>query len=146
MRVTADDVSELRDYLVKLRDLLPRLRLETRVGGGADAGQLAFHAGESADYWVRAMMLGDARPRDRDAEFAGRPTPEQVAAAVGRALGACDELARRSPELDATSPIGAVAVARVARQHPEPWTVLRCLIHATAHTAEHVGHLEGTVE
>jgi DinB family protein len=137
MRVTADDVSELRVYLVKVRDLLPRLTLEARVGGGADAGQLAFHAGESADYWVRAMMLGDARPRDRDAEFAGRPTPEEVAAAVGRALEACDELVRRSPELDATSP--------VAREQPEAWTVLRCLIHATAHTAEHVGHLEGTL-
>jgi hypothetical protein len=137
MRIAKGDVDELRDYLLKMVELLPRLPLEARVGGGAGVGQLAFHAAESADQWIRLRMLGDARPRDRDAEFSGRPTRDDVAAALSLALEACDELVRRAPELDAPS--------------PEPpangpgWTVLNCFVHATAHTAEHVGHLESSV-
>jgi DinB superfamily len=136
MRVADGDVEELRDYLVKIVDLLPRLDLDARVGGGATAGQLAFHAAESADQWIRLRMLGDARPRDRDAEFAGGPTREAVAAALRLALEACDELVRRAPELGAPSPKAA--------DFAPTWTVLNCLVHATAHTAEHVGHLEGS--
>jgi hypothetical protein len=138
MRVAKRDVDELHDYLVKMVDLLPRLPLEARVGGGASVGQLAFHAAESADQWIRLRMLGDARPRDRDAEFAGRPTRDDVAAALTLALEACDELVRRAPGLDTTSP-------QAPPETPD-WTVLNCLVHTTAHTAEHVGHLEGSVE
>jgi hypothetical protein len=138
MRVAEADVAELRDYVARMMELLPRLDLDARVGGGAGVGQLAFHAGESADHWIRFRMLGDARPRDRDAEFAGRFAREDIAAALGRALEACGELANRAPELGARSP-------NPPSDGPE-WTVLNCLVHATAHTAEHVGHLEGTLQ
>lgn len=135
MRIADRDVVELRGYLAKIVDLLPRLPLEARVGGGATVGQLAFHAAESADHWIRLRILGGERPRDRDAEFIGARTPAEVEAALRRALEACDELVRRAPELDALSP---------AAQDPA-WTVLNCLVHVTAHTAEHVGHLESSV-
>jgi hypothetical protein len=137
MRVGESDVEEMRGYLARIVDLLPRLPFDARVGGGASAGQLAFHAAESADQWIRFRMLGDARPRDRESEFTGTPAREDVAAALGRALEACEELVSRAPELGAPSP-----------QPPpdEPgWSVLNCLVHATAHTAEHVGHLESCV-
>ena len=137
MRTAEADVAELRDYVARIVELLPRLDLYGRVGAGAGVGQLAFHAAESADHWIRFRMLGDARPRDRDAEFAGRFTPEDIAASLGRALDACAELVKRAPELGARSP-------NPPADSPE-WTVLNCLVHATAHTAEHVGHLEGSV-
>lgn len=137
MRVAEADVAELRDYVARIAELLPRLDLDARVGGGAGVAQLAFHAAESADHWIRFRMLGDARPRDRDAEFTGRFAPEDVAAALDRALEACEQLVSRAPELGARSP-------NPPADSPE-WTVLNCLVHATAHTAEHVGHLEGTV-
>src|SRR5690348_3147766 len=133
VRVTADDVRGLRDYLVRIRDLVPRLALEERVGGGATAGQLAFHAGESADTWIRYHMLGAERPRDRDSEFTGSPTRDGVLAALGRALEACDELVRQAPDLDA--PASAIPFG------DRVWTLLHCLLHVTAHTAEHAGHL-----
>ena len=135
MRIADRDVVELRGYLAKIVDLLPRLPLEARVGGGATVGQLAFHAAESADHWIRLRILGGERPRDRDAEFICARTPAEVEAALRRALEACDELVRRAPELDALSPTA---------QDPA-WTVLNCLVHVTAHTAEHVGHLESSV-
>ncbi|MBO0702062.1 MAG: DinB family protein [Candidatus Dormibacteraeota bacterium] len=137
MRVAEADVAELRDYVARIVALLPRLDLGARVGGGAGVGQLAFHAAESADHWIRLRMLGDERPRDRDAEFAGRFTREEIADALGRALDACDELVRRAPELGERCPNPPAG-------SPE-WTVLNCLVHASAHTAEHVGHLESTV-
>jgi len=137
MRIADADVAELRDYLARMVELLPRLPLDARVGGGAGVGQLAFHAAESADHWIRLRILGDPRPRDRESEFAGQPTREDVAAALRRALDACDELVSRAPELGVPSP------------NPPPnepgWTVLNCLVHATAHTAEHVGHLESSL-
>jgi len=137
MRVADGDVAELRDYLAKIVELLPRLDLDARVGGGAGVGQLAFHAGESADHWIRLRMLGDDRPRDRNTEFAGRFTREDVAASLRRALEACEELVARAPELGDRCP---------NPPGDEPgYTVLNCLVHATAHTAEHVGHLEGTL-
>lgn len=137
MRVAEADVAELRDYVARIAELLPRLDLDARVGGGAGVGQLAFHAAESADHWIRFRMLGDDRPRNRDAEFAGQFTREAVAAALGRAQEACEELVSRAPELGApaSNPPG----------DSPGWTVLNCLVHATAHTAEHVGHLEGTL-
>ncbi|HEY7201632.1 MAG TPA: DinB family protein [Candidatus Dormibacteraeota bacterium] len=137
MRMTPDDVSWLREYLVRIQDAVPRLRLDERVGGGATAGQLAFHAAESADQWIRHHMLGAERPRDRAAEFTGRPTRDDVLAALARALDACDELERRDLDLDEHGPT-----------HPfgtRDWTLGRCLLHATAHTAEHAGHLEATL-
>lgn len=137
MQVADRDVQELRDYLARIVELLPRLPLDARVGGGAGVGQLAFHAAESADHWIRLRMLGDARPRDRDSEFSGRPTREEVTAALGRALEACERLVDRAPELDAPSP--------KAPADSPGWTVLNCLVHTTAHTAEHVGHLESSL-
>jgi hypothetical protein len=137
MRTAEADVAELRGYVARIVQLLPRLDLDARVGGGAGVGQLAFHAAESADQWIRFRILGDARPRDRDAEFAGRFTREDIAASLARALDACEELVGRAPELGAPSP-------NPPQDSPE-WTVLNCLVHATAHTAEHVGHLEGSV-
>jgi hypothetical protein len=82
-------------------------------------------------------MLGDARPRDRESEFTGEPTRDELAAALRRALDACEELVNRAPELGAPSPN--------APQNEPGWTVLNCLVHATAHTAEHVGHLESSL-
>ena len=137
MRVAEADVAELRGYVARILELLPRLDLGARVGGGAGVGQLAFHAAESADHWIRFRMLGDDRPRDRDAEFAGGFTREDVAAALGRAQDACEKLVSRAPDLGARAP-------NPPADSPE-WTVLNCLVHATAHTAEHVGHLESTV-
>jgi len=133
--MSPDDANELRDYLTRIRDLVPALPLEARIGGGATAGQLAFHAAESADWWTRQAMLGDPRPRDRDSEFTGEPSLEDLGAALDRALAACEELARRCPDLTAMSDA----------RRGDSWTVLRSLIHATAHTAEHVGHLESAV-
>jgi uncharacterized damage-inducible protein DinB len=132
--MSPDDPTELREYLTRIRDLLPALPLDARIGGGATAGQLAFHAAESADWWTRQVMLGDARPRDRESEFAGERSLEDLRAALDRALAACDELARRRPDL-----------AEFTGARGGSLTVLRALVHATAHTAEHVGHLESAV-
>ena len=71
MRIADRDVDALHWYLARIVELLPRLPFDARVGGGAGVGQLAYHTAESADEWIRLRLLGDARPRDRDAEFTG---------------------------------------------------------------------------
>ncbi|HLH70824.1 MAG TPA: DinB family protein [Candidatus Dormibacteraeota bacterium] len=139
-RITAGDLAELRTYLDRLLALLPRLRLSERVGGGATAGQLAFHAAESSDFWLRHVILGDERPRDREAEFTTTRSREEVEQAVHRAIAACEETARRAPRLD--RPVTPPRLAG-GRSHGDlSWTALMALLHATAHAAEHVGQLD----
>jgi uncharacterized damage-inducible protein DinB len=139
-RITAGDLAELRTYLDRLLELVPRLHLSERVGGGATAGQLAFHAAESSDFWLRHVILGDERPRDREAEFVTTRPREEIERAVRQAIAACEETVRRAPRLDRqVTPPRLVG----SRFHAGlPWTVLTALLHATAHAAEHVGQLD----
>jgi uncharacterized damage-inducible protein DinB len=139
-RVTAGDLAELRAYLDRLLELVPRLQLDRPVGGGATAGQLAFHAAESSDFWLRRVMLGDERPRNREAEFTGTRSREEIERALGRAIAACEETAHRAPRLhDRVEP---PPLPDGRPRTDRPWTVLTALLHVTAHAAEHVGQLD----
>ncbi len=139
-QLTAGDLAELRAYLHRLLELVPRLRLGERVGGGATAGQLAFHAAESSDFWLRRVILGDERPRDREAEFTTTRAREEIERAVSRAIAACEEAARRAPRLDRRVEPPPLPDGQ-PRGHL-PWTVVMALVHVTAHAAEHVGQLD----
>jgi uncharacterized damage-inducible protein DinB len=141
MVTTLDDshLSELRRYLRQLSDALGRLDPRRIMGpGGPTAGQLAFHAAEGADFWLRHVILGAPRPRRRDLEFSDVPALEAIQQALRRALEACDLVSARGPLADQ-------AVDVPPSMSPggiEGWTAALALLHITAHTAEHCGHLD----
>ncbi|MEX2246586.1 MAG: DinB family protein [Dehalococcoidia bacterium] len=129
-------LNELRRHLEALRDLMPALPLDARWGdGGATAGQIGYHTSEAADFWLRNVILGEQRPRDRDAEFAATLTLHEVMMSIAPALEACSVVARRATALAA--PVHPPPTMTEGR----PWTALDALLHITAHTAEHVGEL-----
>jgi uncharacterized damage-inducible protein DinB len=135
----AAHVSELRRYLQQLRECLGRLDLHQTMGpGGPTAGQLAFHAAEGADFWLRHLILGAPRPRQRDLEFSEQQALEGIQESLRRALEACDLVAAGGPRAD--QPVDVPP--SMSPGGIESWTAALALVHITAHTAEHCGHLD----
>ena len=125
-------VDRLGDDLVNERPDLP---------GGNTAYQLVTHALSAAEWWCSHVVLGRPSDRVRDDEFAAAGTVADLHEAAERFLAMLDDLA---PEL-------AVAT-RTAHQPPtqtplgREWTVGAALIHAYEELAQHLGHLEVTVD
>lgn len=129
---------ELKYYLTSLKSLIPQLSLTQVIyKEGTTIGQVTFHCAQSANYWVRVVMLGQSFKRNRDAEFKDIPTPEQINQSIELAINACSELERANPDLDEklAKPIMLMPVNIEAK------TKLDAFIHVLAHTAEHYGEL-----
>ena len=136
MLMRPEHLNELTRSLEALRELIPTLPMDARWGlGEATAGHIAFHASEAADFWLRNVMLGEERPRDRDAEFTAARDASAIIASIDAALAACAAIDARAPVLDAdVAPPSTMTEGRA-------WTVLDALLHMTGHTAGHVGEL-----
>lgn len=108
---------------------------------GSTPFQLIVHATAAYRWWTARHVCARPVARDRDAEFEATGSVASAAAHVADLRALIDELA---PELatattvhfDPTTqtPLGA------------DWTVGACLIHAYEELAQHLGHLEITVD
>jgi hypothetical protein len=99
--LTAPHLAELRRYLGDIWDLLSLFPLDHRwTPDGPSAGQIAFHAAEAADFWLRSVILGKNRPRDREAEFSRNPTLTKIREALDRATDACHLIEHVGPSGD----------------------------------------------
>lgn len=105
------------------------------------AYQLVIHATAAAQFWTDHIVLGNPTNRDRDAEFVSEGSTQDARDAI-------DHLRRllhdRRAELAAATQI-AVPVERGSIA-PEQWTVGAALIHVYEELAQHLGHLEITVD
>jgi uncharacterized damage-inducible protein DinB len=136
--LTAPHLAELRRYLGDIRDLLSLFPLDYRwTPDGPSAGQIAFHAAEAADFWLRSVILGKGRLRDREAEFSRNPTRPEIREALDRATDACHLVEHAGPLGDQHVEVPEAFSPNSAAT----WTVELALIHITAHTAEHMGQL-----
>jgi hypothetical protein len=104
-------------------------------------GQIAFHTGESADFWLRSYLLGQERPRVRDDEFRYSHDLTQVDASLAAALNACDAVAAAAPQAD--TPLN---LAFPAPDGADGWTAGLALLHVASHSAEHVGQIFAAAE
>ena len=136
MLIRSEHLNELTRSLEALKGLIPALPMDAHWGSGeATAQQIAFHTSEAADFWLRNVILGEVRPRDRDAEFTVARDANAIVASIDAALAACAAIVERAPALDA--PVEPPPTMTEGRA----WTVLDALLHMTGHTAEHVGEL-----
>lgn len=127
-----DAVARLDDELINTVPPIP---------GANTPYRLVVHALGACDWWTSHIVLGHSSDRDRDAEFVATGT---VADATDALAAASARLAALRPELETadtvhgspstTKPLGA------------EWTVGACLIHAYEELAQHLGHLEVTVD
>jgi len=137
-------IEELERYLHRIREIAPELPpAHTWREGGPNAAQILFHVAEASDFWVRQVILGRDRPRDRPHEFVGDFSMEQIWASLEKALDAC-HLFRQTPGLDLTAPVTVVGNHNPSETFTH-WTVAKALTHVTAHTAEHFGQLKAVM-
>ena len=142
MKITSGELAEIKDSLKRLRELAPTLPLDQRIfGDGTTIGQIAFHSGESADFWLRAFVLKEKRIRVRDDEFRGAHDTAQIDASLAAAMDACDVVAADAPEGDAV-----ISVPTRTHNGGSDWTVALALLHIATHTAEHLGQLSVAAE
>lgn len=105
------------------------------------AFQLVIHATAAGEYWVDHIVLGNSTTRDRDAEFVSEGSTQSALDAIERLRQLLHD---RGPKL-AAAPSIAVPVERGSIA-PEQWTVGAALIHVYEELAQHLGHLEITVD
>lgn len=103
--------------------------------------QLVTHAFSACRFWADHIVCGNPTDRDRDAEFDASGTVAELVA-QGTTLSAT--LHALAPELDAAT--GLAHTARTSAPLVGDWTVGAALIHAYEELAQHLGHLEITVD
>lgn len=102
---------------------------------------LVTHALGALEWWTGHMVCGHPSARDRAGEFAASGT---VAELVDAARAARARIRALEPELAAATAIAGTP--RTTVPLVGPWTVDACLLHAYEELAQHLGHLEITVD
>lgn len=109
--------------------------------GDSTPYQLVAHAMGATRWWTEHHVCGVAVERNRDAEFEAAGDADEARALVSTMRTSLHDL--------------APAIAAATEVHFEPttqtplgreWTVGACLIHAYEELAQHLGHLEVTVD
>jgi len=105
------------------------------------AYQLVIHATSAAQWWTSHVVLGGPVDRDRDAEFVSSGSTAEAVEAIDRLQRHLHEL---GPQLAAADNLAV----EIQRDDPptEPWTVGAAMIHVYEELAQHLGHLEITVD
>ena len=103
--------------------------------------QLVTHALGACTWWTEHIVCGLDVERDRDAEFTATGTVDELLRCTTESKRRLDELA---PTLEqATAVHGS---PRTSLPLGREWTVGAALIHAYEELAQHLGHLEITVD
>jgi len=103
--------------------------------------QLATHAFSAAEWWCSHVVLGRPSSRVRDDEFVASGTVADLHAAAQAVLDLLNDLAHDLAVATAT-------VHQPATEQPlgQAWTVGAAVLHAYEELAQHLGHLEITVD
>ncbi|HVZ67487.1 MAG TPA: hypothetical protein VG917_04430 [Patescibacteria group bacterium] len=126
----------LKSYLTKLKTVVNEVDINKQVyKEGTKVNQVAFHAAQSANFWLRVKIMGLEFERDKDAEYGSEHSLEDINASIDMALDAVEDFGTRSLKLDdklsEETPMGEMVIDSVGGG----------LIFITAHTAEHTAEL-----
>ncbi len=103
--------------------------------------QLVVHALAAAYWWTDHIVLGNPSDRDRPAEFKAAGTVADLHAALDAAQAKLHQL---GPALAAATEIAIPPETQTPLE--SEWTVGACMIHVYEELAQHLGHLEITVD
>lgn len=112
------------------------------VDGSNTPSQLVVHATSACLWWCRQIVLGLPVDRDRAAEFEAAASKADLMATIERTRA---ELRVLAPQLDAARTL-AVPHPRTQIPLEQDWTVGAALFHAYEELAQHLGHLEVTLD
>ena len=111
------------------------------IRGASSPFQLTTHALGAFNWWTSHMVCGHPSTRDRDAEFRANGTVDALRHAIDATR---TELQAIVPELAAATEL--LGEPRTHIPLGRPWTVGASLLHAYEELAQHLGHLEMTVD
>ena len=103
--------------------------------------QLVTHALAACEWWTSHIISGHPSDRNRDAEFTSTGTIAELERQADTLVARLYEL---RPELEAATELSFEA--RTSIPLGERWTVGTAMIHAYEELAQHLGHLEITVD
>lgn len=103
--------------------------------------QLVNHALTACVWWCEHIICGHPSKRDRDAEFTSTGT---VADLRRQADDTVARLRQLIPEIEAATELAETARTSIPLE--AEWTVGTALVHAYEELAQHLGHLEITVD
>jgi hypothetical protein len=102
---------------------------------------LVTHSFGAMDWWAGHIILGEPSARDRDSEFTATGTCADAMAACAAARRRLHEWA---PRMDAAPELAVMPQTQTPLAGE--WTVGAALIHIYEELAQHLGHLEMTVD
>jgi len=139
MYITKNTLAELTFYLHSFKKILKKEHLPKPLfPDGVTIGQVAYHTGESANYWLTVHILKKEYPRDRDSEFIDKHSLKNILKTFDHAIALCQEIPKRKIRLDEK-------LAKPKEVFSMGFSVTNfyeVLLHVTAHTAEHLGHIK----
>lgn len=109
--------------------------------GANTPAQLVTHALGAAHFWTAEVICGHDSGRSRADEFSAIATLDEL---VALAETAKQRLRDLEPELDAATEVTVQPMTQ--RPFPVPWTVGLAKMHVYEELAQHLGHLEVTVD
>ena len=118
-----------------------RINVRPELPGVSTPYQLVTHAFAAAEFWCSHIVCGHPTDRVRDDEFLATGTVADLHTAAAALLARLDELA---PEMAAATEVAFQPQTQTPLE--APWTVGAALIHAYEELAQHLGHLEMTVD
>lgn len=131
-------VLKLKAYLNDLKSLVSVVDLDSQVyKEGTTAGQIAFHASQAANFWLRVRIMGLSFDRDKDSELAKSHSLEEINNSIDSAIKACGELEEKDLKIEEklSEPVPMNNGKFIVD------TIGSGLIFITSHTAEHVAEL-----
>lgn len=127
-----------RKYINSLKQLVLEIPLDTAVYvEGSNVGQIAYHAAQSTNNFLRVHVLRIGFDRNKDAEYGEQHTMDQINKSIDMALEACDLIDEKKPDMNEklVNPIEIKSGNFVLDDN------LGALSFGLAHLAEHVGEL-----
>lgn len=104
---------------------------------GSTVNQIAFHAGQSANNFLRVHVLGKTFDRNKPAEYGEQHTLEEINKSLDMALEACEMVEKENPNMNQK-------LANPIEMNDGGFTLITkndALTFSLAHSAEHYGEL-----
>lgn len=131
-------IKEFRHYLKIFRDLVQSLPVDQVVyDEGSNVGQIAFHAAQSSNNFLRAHVLRIGFDRNKPAEYGKQHSLDEVNNSLDMALVACEMIEKKNPDMNEklASPIEIKSGNFTIENNME------ALAYGLSHLAEHYGEL-----
>ena len=131
-------IKEFKHYLKIFRDLVQSLPVDHVVyTEGSNVGQIAFHAAQSSNNFLRAHVLRIGFDRNKPAEYGEQHTLEQINKSLDMAFEACEIIEQKNPDMNGKliNPIEIKSGNFTIENNME------ALAYGMSHLAEHYGEL-----